>query len=80
MVQRDPGLDIKAWILVVVYTIVLLLVVAKLFPQLVIALAEYNSSDPSGFGAILQSLTPILIGVAILIVLVVYLLKQADVM
>jgi len=58
------------WIGLVIGAVVVLAVVAALFPTLTDKLQAYADNDTSGFGAILVGIVPILLGAAILLAFV----------
>lgn len=60
------SLNVGHWIGLVVGAVILLLVVGALFVPFTAALASYAANDTSGFGAIVQSVAPILLGAGVL--------------
>jgi H+/Cl- antiporter ClcA len=75
--RNDPGMNVGHWIGIVISAVVLLIVLAALFPTLQSSLASYAANDTSGFGAILVILVPVLIGVAVLLAFVYAFLPRA---
>jgi len=62
----DPGMNVGAWVGLIVGAIVLLIIVAALLPSLGNALKSYAGNETT-FGPVLQTIVPLLIGVAILL-------------
>jgi multisubunit Na+/H+ antiporter MnhB subunit len=75
--QNEPGMNVGHWIEIVIGAVVLLVVLAALYPTLTSALTKYAANDTSGFGTILKSIVPILIGVAVLLAFVFAFLPRA---
>lgn len=67
--RRDESgaMNVGAWIGIVITAVVLLIVLAALFPRLTEALASYAENDTSGFGDTLVLIVPVLIGVGVLL-------------
>lgn len=60
------GLNPGAWVAIFIGVVVLLLIVAALFPTLTGALTDYAGNETT-FGPILQVIVPLVIGAAILL-------------
>lgn len=73
---QDAGVDIADWGYTIVVLIVMFVLIAALMPTLMTALSDYNTTE-STIGTILESLVPILIGLALLLLVVAVLLKKS---
>lgn len=74
--DKAGALDASDWGMTIVALIVVVILVAALMPTLASALTDYNATE-STIGAILVTLIPILIGLALLLVAVTVLLGKA---
>lgn len=63
-------MNVGHWVGLIIGAIVLLIVVAALFPTLVSSLNSYAGNDTSGLGTVLVTIVPVLIGVGILLAFV----------
>lgn len=63
-------MNVGSWVGIVITAVVLLIVLAALFPTLIDALDDYAANDTSGFGDILVLIVPVLIGVGVLLAFV----------
>lgn len=68
--DRNGAMNVGSWIGIVITAVVLLIVLAALYPTLNDALASYEENDTSGFGTILVVIVPVLIGVGVLLAFV----------
>jgi len=68
--DRVGAMNVGSWVGIVITAVVLLIVLAALFPTLIDALASYAENDTSGFGDILVLIVPVLIGVGVLLAFV----------
>lgn len=64
------GLDVGHWVGLVIGAMVLLIAVGALFTPFLVGASGYAANDTSGFGNIIVTLAPILLGVGILLVFV----------
>lgn len=74
--DKRGDLNISDWGYTIVVLIVMFILIAALMPTLATALTDYNATEPI-IGTILETLVPILIGLALLLLVVATLLKKS---
>ncbi len=75
-VNTKAGIDVADWGMTVVLLIVLFILIGALMPILVSTLADYAGNE-TVIGPVLETLVPILVSIALLLVAVLILLKKA---
>lgn len=72
--NEDGQVNIGAWVGLVVGFMILVLIVAALWPTFMAALASYAANETT-FGPVVQTIVPILVGAGILLLAVAMFLK-----